>query len=654
MNFISSIYLWLLPLISIPLLIYLFNKNRLKDIHFSSLIFLNKIKSDSIKRINITNILLLIIRTLIVLFFILMMTRPTYNSYYNSNNNIDALVIIAVDNSVSMSNNLNDIKNITKNITSSFSDETNIKIIELGNNEVIYRGKKKEIDSLNKIKIKKTFKPITSKSINKITDDNYDNLNIFLFIVSDGQNHFSNPSINIPNNKNFHLHYIYTNKEKRNLSIKQIDIDKNILLPNDTFKISVTIENNGNIDIEDSFASLIINETHSGKEYLSITRREKDTIEFEASIPNYGEHLCKIVLSDDDILEDNTYYFTINIPKSIEIDIISNKSNIYLENALNAFNVKEDIIKVNYYTLNTYLDKKINANILFIIGMSNISNELKKKIYNLNKFPYFKVIVIPEINDKNLDSISNFIDQNKQIDSKRVNYAENNYMEIKSQKINDPFLASIYRDIPTRNIKIFNYIEMDSDKNTVMRLENNKFLLNRFILNHKKVELNLLSISLNLQSSNWPLKGSLIPFIQNLITTKNLMDYTDIHKQLKEMKIYKNSKIISPKGRTLTFATINENSLLNELGFYKKTINSHDSYFSVNLGEKELSSKYVEYEKIGDFLNKEIVCFNTPKNAAAYVDNIIVGNDLWKFFLYLVIIFLFIEMFLNSIYIRND
>ena len=54
MNFISSIYLWLLPLISIPLLIYLFNRKRLKNITFSSLFFLEKIKDDSIKKINIS------------------------------------------------------------------------------------------------------------------------------------------------------------------------------------------------------------------------------------------------------------------------------------------------------------------------------------------------------------------------------------------------------------------------------------------------------------------------------------------------------------------------------------------------------------------------------------------------------------------------
>ena len=103
MEFISSLYLWFLPLISIPLLIYLFNRNRYKTLYFSSIHFLEIISKKSIKRINIINILLVIIRTLIILFFILLMSRPIYNSKFKSNTKNSSYVLIAIDNSVTMS-----------------------------------------------------------------------------------------------------------------------------------------------------------------------------------------------------------------------------------------------------------------------------------------------------------------------------------------------------------------------------------------------------------------------------------------------------------------------------------------------------------------------------------------------------------------------
>jgi len=654
MNFISSIYLWLLPLISIPLLIYLFNKNKLKNINFSSLIFLHKIKDDSIKKINITNILLLIIRTLIILFFILMMSRPTYNSFYQSGRDIDSLIIIGVDNSISMSLNINrNIKNIIKNTIQPFEDDTEIKIITLGNNEVVYTGEKGDFHESNILKIKKTYKSVNVNSINKVIDTN-NRLNTFFFIISDGQSHLVDSPINIPDDENFHLHYIYLNQEKENLSVKELEINKKILVPNDIFKISVTVENNGNIDLENKSIDFIVNDINIGKEFLDIKKNSKKVIEFEASIPDYGEHLCQIKLADDDILEDNIYYFILNIKKSINIDIITNSENIYLENALKSFNINENIINTEHHTLKNYLYKKINTNILFVLGLDNITEELKNKLYASNNFSYFKIIIIPNIDDLNFDSISHFITDFDQVKSNRVTYNDNNYLEIKSENINDYFLSEMYKDFPIRNIKIFDYIDIKSNKNTIIRLENNSSLVSRFFINDNKIELNLLSISFNLNSSNWPLKGSIIPFMQYLIKNEELLEYTDIHKTLKKMKVEKNTNIISPFGNSIIATNKNQNSFLNELGFHKKTIDSENSYLPVNIGEEELLSEYISYANLRDFLDEKITLSDSPKNAAAYINKTIVGNDLWKIFLYLILILIFTEMFLTTIYIKND
>ena len=45
----------------------------------------------SIKKVNLINILLIIIRTLIILFFILMMSRPFYNANYDSSKDISSV-----------------------------------------------------------------------------------------------------------------------------------------------------------------------------------------------------------------------------------------------------------------------------------------------------------------------------------------------------------------------------------------------------------------------------------------------------------------------------------------------------------------------------------------------------------------------------------
>ena len=48
MSFLASNFLWLLPLISIPVILHIMNQSRIKNIDFSSLRFLRLIEHDSI------------------------------------------------------------------------------------------------------------------------------------------------------------------------------------------------------------------------------------------------------------------------------------------------------------------------------------------------------------------------------------------------------------------------------------------------------------------------------------------------------------------------------------------------------------------------------------------------------------------------------
>jgi len=654
MNFISSIYLWLLPLISVPLLIYLFNKNKIRNLEFSSLFFLNKIKNESIKKINIINIILLIIRTLIILFFILMMSRPTYNSLYQNNKNAEALVILAIDNSVSMSNSLDGkIKDVIKNTIEPFKESSKIKLITLGKNETVYNGKKENLN-LGSMKIKTTFRNINSKSINKIIEENTQSLNTFLFIISDGQEHLDISKINMPEEKNLYVTYLYTNDKTNNLSVANVKTDKKILLPSDRFKIFVTLQNNGKNDIKNNFVNLIVNDIKVGKKQISLAAKKSTVIEFETSIPNYGQHLCKIELSEDQIRDDNNYYFTLNIQNTIDIDIISNKENIYLDNILNSFNLSSDIIKTQYHTSNNYINKKIDANILFILGLDNITKELSDKIYGHKYSDNFKVIIIPDISDLNFNKIEYFIENTSLTESSRMVYQDDTYLEMKAEYIKDSFIYELYKDYPSRNIKIFNYIASKSNQNTVIRLENNNALWNRFIPKNKNIEFNISAISFNLNSSNWILKGSIIPFMQYLIINEDLIDYHEIDNPISEIKLNTNSKLTSPKENSINISNTNTKSFFNELGFYKKVSNGKESHIAVNLGKEELISKHLSYNELKDLSDNDINIFKTAKDASNYINNRVIGNELWRIFLYLMLALIFLEMFIVNIYIKND
>ena len=139
MSFISGLYLWLLPLASIPIIIYLYNRRKNKSIYFGSSLFLKKIESTSLKRIKLINIILLILRTLIILLIILMVSRPAYNANFKGlDNESDNLLVIKLDNSFSMHDELeSELKDAFKTILQKFSKSTNLRIIT---DRLLYEG----------------------------------------------------------------------------------------------------------------------------------------------------------------------------------------------------------------------------------------------------------------------------------------------------------------------------------------------------------------------------------------------------------------------------------------------------------------------------------------------------------------------------------
>ena len=129
MNFLAPFFLWLIPLVSIPLIIYLFNKNKSRKINFSSLMFLKFIEQDSIRKLNFLNILLLLIRIIIIFLIIMILSRPIYNSSSSWKDSSNDVAIIIIDDSFSMKSELlsQELLKIIKNITKSFDENTLLK-----------------------------------------------------------------------------------------------------------------------------------------------------------------------------------------------------------------------------------------------------------------------------------------------------------------------------------------------------------------------------------------------------------------------------------------------------------------------------------------------------------------------------------------------
>jgi hypothetical protein len=88
----------------LPLLIHIFNRQKVKTISFSSLLFLRSLEKTRMRRVKIMEYLLLVIRTLMILLVVAAFARPAIKGGFATKVGAHAktTVVILLDNSYSM------------------------------------------------------------------------------------------------------------------------------------------------------------------------------------------------------------------------------------------------------------------------------------------------------------------------------------------------------------------------------------------------------------------------------------------------------------------------------------------------------------------------------------------------------------------------
>ena len=201
--------------------------------------------------------------------------------------------------------------------------------------------------------------------------------------------------------------------------------------------------------------------------------------------------------------------------------------------------------------------------------------------------------------------------------------------------------------------EVFNYIKMEADTNTVMILNNNDTFLNRYEKDNN-ISVILSSVSLNLNSTNYPIKGNILPFFKNLIMNYDLIQYYDNNTINEKFKDLANSTIIaSPSNQQFTLTT-QKNTEFTELGFYTITNNYKKKYFSLNINHDEKISSYLDNEELIKLMPKQTYISQNALEVSNNIRSIQVGYDLWRILFCITILLIIIEMYLSTSIIKND
>jgi len=81
LSFIHPAYLWALLLSGLPLFIHVLSRRRKRVVEFSSVRLIQTARQQNVERLNLREILLLILRTLMVIFIVLAAARPLVRGF---------------------------------------------------------------------------------------------------------------------------------------------------------------------------------------------------------------------------------------------------------------------------------------------------------------------------------------------------------------------------------------------------------------------------------------------------------------------------------------------------------------------------------------------------------------------------------------------
>jgi hypothetical protein len=370
MNFLNPFVLFGLAAASIPIILHLINLRKQKTIEFSTLKFLKELQKSSIKKLKIKQWLLLLLRTLLIIFAVLAFSRPTIESslpgfteYSNTS------LIILIDNSYSMEvsdengNRLRQSKKIASTLINSMKEGDQALIMPLSTE----RPLRSFAWSTNKDQLNKNIDEIligtekaklnTNLKFASILMTEATNLNKLVYLVSDMQENIMEDTDTNEYFKN-NISFLVANvgrtskKEFSNLSIDSVNIISSIIQKDRPIELEVFVKNHSNKKVTDNLISLVYNDKKVAQKTIDIAPGELKSTVISAPYNSTGIVKAELKLESDELMPDNNYFFSINIPKQPFVTVVSESANIFFDailsnlqsfNAISEYQFVQDI-----------------------------------------------------------------------------------------------------------------------------------------------------------------------------------------------------------------------------------------------------------------------------------------------------------------------
>lgn len=336
LNFLNPILLWALPAGLVPLIIHLLNRQKKREIPFSTTHFLKQMTRKEMRRLKIRQIFLLIIRTLIFLLLILAFARPSLKSSGGVLAGRSASeIVVLIDNSLSL-NRLDfsgslftQLKNRWNRLETVMQADDRLTVIQAVQPLKLLCEREKYSATLWK-KITNEIQPTSLTGnlpggILKAAEIFRKSplLNKEIYILSDfQQNHADEINLKKYSNSftNAKIFFLpLPGKEAESISIDTAFVVNRLIEKNLPLKISATFHNRHHSKTLNSMVSVVLNGKRVDQQNISLPGGEQKSLLFQTVLRLGGIVSGYVESEPDELLEDNRYFFNFFVPEKINI-----------------------------------------------------------------------------------------------------------------------------------------------------------------------------------------------------------------------------------------------------------------------------------------------------------------------------------------------
>ncbi|MGJ8745746.1 BatA domain-containing protein [Polaribacter sp.] len=647
MQFKHPEILYFLALLIIPILVHLFQLQKFVKVPFTNVAFLQKLAQQTRKSSRIKKWLILAIRMLVLAAIIFAFSQP----YFSNNKNIqNQHTFIYLDNSLSINTkgekgNLlqTSIQEIIENapekdsysLLTNLEFHENIKFPELKNILLNTKETSKNLDVATVLLKIETENKTKTNTLHK---------NI---LISDFQNTYNNQFTNVtPLFSAIKLKA----SQKNNISVDSVFIS-NANATN--FTVNILVQNKGIPQINIPIA-IYNQEKLISKQSFSIEENTNTTVQF--TIQNQPTFLGKIEITFSDVFPfDNVFYFNLNNNKKINVlaigDDVKYLSKIYTKEAFNFANTTQQ--NVNYNSI-------LKQQIIVLNELENISEILTKSLLEFSKNGG-NLVIIP--NEKSqLNSYNNLLSSLKIGTVKPI---IKDTLKITTIHYSHPLFQNVF----SKKVSNFQYPNVQSyfplttkNNSKIVSFENGFPFIQQ--INTAGGKVYWLSSAIHKTNSNFLNSPLIVPVFYNFgklsfthpqlyyrVAKENKIDIETSVKKDVVLQISSPENAFIPLQETYqNKVTITTNEQPLTAGFY--TIlkeNEPIDQLAFNAPKEESSLDFLDLE-ISKKDNKNIETASSIKSVFQKINKKNEVHWLWKWFLALAIVSLFLEIFILKFY----